>query len=106
MPAGQYPQFYAGKQPSELAKELKDAKDLNRHYANHIERLKAEGKSKDALIVSLRQKLESQRLKYYDLQEQDSRDEFQKEAQLDNTPPIDLDAFGKELIAAGPEEGE
>ena len=90
----------------DIVKELKEAKELNRFYANHIERLKAAGKSKDALIVSLRQKLESQRLKHYDLKEQDSRDEFQKEAQLDNTSSVDIVTFRKELIAAGPEEVE
>ena len=104
--ASGYPHFFVGKQRSELAKELKEANELLRIYRNKIARQKETIHCQKNEIDSLTQKLESQRLKYYNLQELDERDEFQKEAQLDNTSSVDIVTFRKELIAAGPEEVE
>ena len=66
-------------------------------YKEHIERL-------NALNADLKQKLESQRNKR--LQEQDSRDDFAKLADIDNIAMVELDKFRDRLIAAGNPEVE
>ncbi len=66
-------------------------------YREHIARL-------NALLADLRQRLESQRLKYYNLQEQETSENFEKKLNLDRIAMVDIAKFRDRIIAAGLED--